>query len=98
MRSFVQQGGVVDRSRIPDVKPPIERLWLDDLGYLWTQRSRPENASGTLFDVFDPEGRYLGEVLAPLSLQTVLIRGAALYAVATVEEVPVIVRFRIRGR
>jgi hypothetical protein len=98
LRSFVQQGGVVDRSKIPDAKPPLTQFWLDDRGYLWTRRSRPENASGTLFDVFDPEGRYLGEVLAPLSLQTVLIRGPALYAVASVEEVPVIVRFRIRGR
>ena len=98
LRSFVQQGGVVDRSKIPDAKPPITQFWLDDQGYLWTRLSRPENASGTLFDVFDPEGRYLGEVLAPLALQTVLIRGTALYAVATVEEVPVIVRFRIRGR
>jgi len=99
MRSFVQQGGVVDRSRIPDVKPPIERLWLDDLGYLWTQRSQTEGARGTLLNVFDPEGRYLGEVRAPLALQIVLIRGATLYATATGEDdLPVIVRFRIRGR
>jgi len=99
LRSFVQQGGVVDRSRIPDVKPPIERLWLDDLGYLWTRRSQTEGARSTLLDVFDPDGRYLGEVRAPLALQIVLVRGAALYATATGEEdVPVIVRFRIRGR
>jgi hypothetical protein len=99
LRSFVQQGGVVDRSRIPDVKPPIERLWLDDLGYLWTRRSQTEGARGTLLDVFDPAGRFLGEILAPLALQTVLIRGTALYATATGEDdVPVIVRFLIRGR
>jgi len=96
---FVQQGGVVDRSRIPDVKPPIERLWLDDLGYLWTQRSQTEGARSTLLDVFDPDGRYLGEVRAPLALQIVLIRSATLYATATGEDdVPVILRFRIRGR
>jgi len=100
MRPFVQMGGVPDRSRIPDVKPPITRLWVDDRGYLWTERSNPEGApAGTLFDVFDPEGRYLGEVRAPLALQTVLVRGPALYATATGEDdVPVIVRFRIRGR
>jgi len=100
MRSFVQQGGVVDRSLIPDVKPPISRLWVDDLGYLWTARAEPEGApTGTLLDVFDPEGRYLGSVRAPLALQFALIRGAALYAVATDEDdAPVIVRFRIRGR
>jgi hypothetical protein len=81
------------------VKPPIERLWLDDLGYLWTQRSQTEGARSTLLDVFDPDGRYLGEVRAPLALQIVLIRGTALYASATGEDdVPVIVRFRIRGR
>lgn len=100
MRVFVQQGGVADRSRIPDVKPPIERFWVDDQGYVWTQRSKPEGAKrGTLFDVFDPGGRFLGEVTAPFLLQTVLIRGAALYAVVTDEnDEPVIVRFRIRGR
>jgi sugar lactone lactonase YvrE len=74
-------------------------MWVDDRGYLWTSRSRPEGAKGTLFDVFDPDGRYLGEVSAPLSLQTVLIRGTALYATATDEDdAPVIVRFRIQRR
>ena len=96
---FVKQGGVVDRSKIPDVKPLFTQLWVDDRGYLWTARSRPEGTKGSLLDVFDPDGRYLGEVSAPLSLQAVLIRGTALYATATDEDdAPVILRFRIQGR
>ena len=100
LNRFVQMGGVVDRSLIPGVKPPITALWVDDLGFLWTARAEPEGApTGTLLDVFDPEGRYLGEVRAPLALKFALIRGATLYAVATGEdEVPVVVRYRIRGR
>lgn len=100
LRWFTQQGGVVDRSRIPDVKPPISWFWVDDQGYVWTRRSQPARATGTLLDVFDPEGRFLGEVRAPLELgTTALIRGAALYAIATdADDLPVIVRFRIRGR
>jgi len=97
---FVRTGGVVNRSLLPDVKPPIGDLWVDDRGYLWTRRYQVRGApAGTLFDVFDPEGRYLGEVRAPLALQFVVIRGTALYAIATGEDdEPVIVRYRIRGR
>ena len=100
LRWFTEQGGVVDRSRIPDVKPPISWFWVDDQGYVWTRRSQPAQATGTMLDVFDPGGRFLGEVHAPLELgTTALIRGAALYAIATdADDVPVIVRFRIRGR
>jgi len=101
LSNFVQQGGTVDRSRIPDVKPPITDFWVDDQGCLWVHRSRAaDSEEGTLFDVFEPGGQYLGEVQAPVTgLRAVLIRGPALYAVATDEDdVPVIVRFRIRGR
>ena len=53
----------LDRTMLPKVHPFIENLDLDDEGRLWVRRvTRSEN---TVFDVFDPEGRYLWSVDAP---------------------------------
>ncbi len=98
--SFVKQGGTVDRAKIPDVKPPFGQLWVDDRGYLWVERSKPAGARGSRLDVFDPDGRLLGEMTTDFApLQAVLIRGPALYAISSDEnDEPVILRFRVRGR
>jgi hypothetical protein len=50
-----------------------------------------------LFEVFDPEGRYLGRVLLPFRLASVpVIRGDVLVGVTENElEVPFVVRARI---
>jgi hypothetical protein len=47
----------VDRSRIPEVKPPIERLWLDDLGYLWTRRTVTVGPTGAAIRAVYLNGR-----------------------------------------
>lgn len=53
---------------------PIGRLMFGREGRLWVERDRPSPANplefffgrpGSLYDVFDPEGRYMGEVRAP---------------------------------
>lgn len=58
----------------PDSLAPFGRLFLSAEGYLWVQRERPSalrfresyhGVPGALYDVFDPDGRYLGEVRAP---------------------------------
>ncbi len=53
-------------ARIPDVKPAFESFVVDDQGYVWVmQTSATEqdlSVRGIRFDVFDPEGRYLGAV------------------------------------
>lgn len=51
------------------------------------------------FDVFDPDGRYLGRVRSEIPLLCPLIAGSHLYAL-TIDELSVqyVVRFRIEGR
>jgi hypothetical protein len=58
----------------PDSLAQFGRLLLSAEGNLWVQRDRPSalrfreayhGVPGALYDVFDPDGRYLGEVRAP---------------------------------
>jgi hypothetical protein len=64
----------------PDQPAPYVRLLLSTDGQLWVQRDRPDptadevfGRAGARYDLFDPEGVYLGEVRAPdeVSLQAV---------------------------
>jgi hypothetical protein len=58
----------------PDSLAPFGRMFLSSEGRLWVQRDRPSSlrfreayhgVPGALYDVFDADGRYLGEVRAP---------------------------------
>jgi hypothetical protein len=88
----------LDFSRIPTVKPAIERLTVDDQGRLWVRRS---NAAGEIeFDIYDPTGRLLaGAVLGKHRSSTwrpFVIRGDAVYAVVLGDDdLQHIVRFEI---
>jgi sugar lactone lactonase YvrE len=64
---FTNQGGRIDASRIPDTKPAFGRLFEDEAGYLWVTATVAEGEPRR-FDVFDPDGRYLGAVEAPEGL------------------------------
>jgi hypothetical protein len=96
---FIEAGGKVDWSRIPATKPAFEEFVLDDAGYLWVQMIAAPDMEGRLFDVFDPEGRYLGEVQAPFPVEfypAPIFRDGYMYAVTEDElEVPFVVRARI---
>ena len=96
---FVEAGGKVDWSRIPATKPAFEEFVLDDAGYLWVQMVAAPEMEGRLFDVFDPEGRYLGEVQAPYPVELYpapIFRDGYMYAITEDElEVPFVVRARI---
>jgi len=97
---FVKAGGKPDWSRVPDVKPAFDEFVLDDSGYLWVKLVTDADSVDRLFDVFDPEGRYLGQVDAPFPINFYpppIIRGDRIYAVTRDElEVPFIVEARIR--
>jgi sugar lactone lactonase YvrE len=97
--SFVKAGGKPDWSRIPDVKPAFDELMVDDSGYLWVRLVSGGESEDRLFDVFDPEGRYLGQVVSPFPIAFYpppIIRGGLVYAVTRDElEVPFLVRARI---
>jgi hypothetical protein len=97
---FTKQGGKVDRSRIPDVKPAVRSFHVADDGHLWVEPETTDRSDrGRLFEVFDPEGRYLGRVRLPFSMarwRRPIIRGGMLVAVTRDElEVPYVVRARI---
>lgn len=99
LSDFVAGGGRIDPSMIPSTKPPLHGFMVDHSGYLWVLAG----AARPGFDVFDPDGRYLGEVplSTPLSLWAAqpVFRGRHLYGF-TLDElgVPYLVRLRIDGR
>jgi hypothetical protein len=99
LEDFIKRGGKVDRSRIPDVKPAVEHLYLSDDGHLWVQPvTARRDDRGRLHEIFDPEGRYLGRVRLPfrLSWTPPVIRGDVIVGVTRDElEVPFVVRARI---
>lgn len=66
---FRERGGKVDPGRIPDEKPGIHRLFVDEVGHLWVQPYRPHGEPNRSFDVFDPAGRYLGRLTLPVAIE-----------------------------
>lgn len=66
---FRERGGKVDPGRIPDEKPGIHQLFVDEVGHLWTQPYRPHGEPNRSFDVFDPAGRYLGRLTLPVAIE-----------------------------
>ncbi len=101
MAQFIEAGGKVDRSKFPEVKPAIERFYVDDRGRLWVLPVARRGFEGRRFDVFDAHGRYLGPVELPFPLYTSVppvFRDGRLYAVTRDElDVPYVVRARIVG-
>jgi hypothetical protein len=101
MKWFTDQGGRVDRSRIPDQKPAYRNVFEDDAGYLWVW---PHLAAGEPegLDLFDPDGRYLGRALTPVVIPTFprpVVRGDRFYTVVHDDlEIPYVARFGIHGR
>jgi hypothetical protein len=100
---FADDLGAIDESLIPAAKPAMWTIVVDDLGYLWVVPYTADDRAAIAFDVFDPEGRYLGAVPTPVTPQRLrprpVVRGDALYYVTTDElDVPYVVRVRIEGR
>lgn len=94
------------RSRIPDTKPHFSALLTDEQGFLWVARSAPgvpgerSSSSQSVFDIFDPEGRFLGELEVPIGLRPLpRVVGTSLVGVLHDEfEVPHVVVYRLEGR
>ncbi len=96
---FIEAGGKADWSRIPALKPAFDDFVIDDAGYLWVQMIAEPGEENRLFDVFDPTGRYLGEVRVPFPVEfypAPIIQDGYMYAVTEDDlEVPFVVRARI---
>jgi hypothetical protein len=100
LKWFTDQGGKVDRGRIPDTKPAVQGLLVADDGYLWVNAVRADTSDANrVFEIFDPDGRYLGNLRLPFAMQpspTPLIGRDRIIAVTQDEfGVPYIVRARI---
>ncbi len=99
LESFTEQGGRMDRSRIPDRKPAFEGFLFDDRDNLWVRPVVEAALEDRVFDVFDPEGRWLGRVESPVALRSSpapTVVGDAVYGVTRDElDVPYVVRLRI---
>lgn len=97
LKEMVQEDARADASVIPGTKPFIGDIMLDDRGHLWIS---PWRAEGRAYDVFDPDGRYLGEVATSTRLSTwafpPVFRGDLVYGFTFDEMmVPYLVRMRI---
>jgi hypothetical protein len=100
LKWFTDQGGKVDRGRIPDVKPAVQGFQVAEDGHLWVNAVQPDTgAQRRVFEIFDPEGRFLGEVRLPFPLMPYpvpILRGDRLIGVTQDDAgVPYIVRARI---
>ena len=85
------QARIGQSAGMPIIRIPPERdyfdayaLQFDEKGRLWVQvgRGTPEQ---TIFDVFDPSGGYLGEVIVPVAVQEYAL-GAGLLAASAYDE------------
>ncbi len=85
---FIEQGGTIDEARNPRNKPVVENFFRDDEGNLWVMHSESGD-SGSLFDIFNAEGQFLGEVGLPFNLDIhsgVIVQDGLLFGVTEDEE------------
>jgi hypothetical protein len=106
---FVDQGGRIDADRIPDRHAAFSDIHVDSEGFVWVEpvTARQDDITvetlfaprAAVFDVFDPEGRYLGRIDAAVPLSQPVILRDRVHAI-TVDDLGVqyIVRMRIAGR
>jgi hypothetical protein len=80
--------GTIDPARVPSKKPPFLDMFVDDRGNLWVQPAAVAADQGRVWDVFNAEGRLLGQLRSPFSLARMgffgphpCIRGTRIYAV-----------------
>lgn len=100
LEGFTKQGGKVDAGRIPGTKPPVWNFTVAEDGYLWVEATPRDTArTGREFDIFDPEGRYLGVVQLPFRLSRgsrIVVGGNLLIGETQNEDgVPFLVKARI---
>ena len=84
------------------LRPIFQKLVLDDLDHLWVMLSSEPEDEHTRFDIFDPSGKYLGQLMAPHLVDRLvlpMIRGGRIYYVTKDElDVPYVAVADIRGR
>lgn len=82
------RGNRYEAARIPAEKPPLQRIFVDEEGSVWVLRPDSAGAPGSTLDVFDPTGRYLGEVVTSAPMvpwPRFVVRGGRIAYVTTDE-------------
>ena len=81
---------------MPDSKPMLERIFVDDEHRLWVQRVTPKDAPA-FYDLFSADGEYLGSVrLAFAAAGPLVIRNGHIYTwIEDDLDVPYVVRARL---
>jgi sugar lactone lactonase YvrE len=100
LKWFTDEGGTVDRGRIPNTKPAALGFLVAEDGHLWVSATRADTSDiNRVFEIFDPDGRYLGTVRLPFPMlprPAPLVRGDRIIAVSEdADGVPYVVRARI---
>ena len=103
LERFRSVGGRVDERKIPDVKPQLRTLFIDDDGgRVWVMPTTSAAQSGRVLDVFDTAGRALARTTLPFALSPApdpVFRDGMMYGVTRDEfDVPYVVRGRIVTR
>ncbi len=95
---FIQKGGKVDASRIPDTHQLFDDFFFSDDETVWVKMATGRNEPSAL-DVFDRTGAYLGRVQAPTRIHVSpapAFRDGRMAAVVTDEDhVPAVVVMRV---
>lgn len=94
---FRSEGGRVGPSDIPSEKPPMAGFTVADDGHLWVQLAPPTDQDSARYHVFDPAGRFLGEVTMEESLgRYTVFRDDRIYGVVSDSlGVQYVVRWRV---
>lgn len=111
LQGIRDMGARIDEGRIPSVKPAFRHFLVDDEEHLWVVPVQPADSAEvegpTLFEIFDPKGRYLGSAQSPVPLLFrqenphlhPFLRDGYLYGVTTGElGEQSVVRLRVAGR
>jgi hypothetical protein len=92
-----RNGANQDWSKIPDVKPAVAGVFMADDGALWVRT--PSRYDETLYDVYEPDGRYRGTAVTRWTVWPWLrpiVKDGLFYAVVTNElDVPFVLRARL---
>jgi len=81
---------------IPETAPAFSDMLIDAEHRIWVQLTVPRDTVGTYWDVFTPNGVWLGTVHAPFRQNILAFRpGEVIVATTDDEDLPVIIRYRM---
>ncbi len=72
-RSFSSSQHLREHLPVPDSIPNVDHLVVDDLGMVWVGSYVADPAASRLYEVYDPEGRFLARVTMPGGVEVVEI-------------------------